>query len=85
MNYAGVDSSKWECAKEVVKREYGIGIDSDQGEASERGFTLRWSYDANAQELEIQCTKKPFLVPCGTVNGRIKDTAAKCGIGPAAS
>jgi hypothetical protein len=85
VSYAGVDSLKWECAKEVVKREYGIGIDSDQGEASERGFTLRWSYDASAQELEIQCMKKPFVVPCGMVNGRINDTAAKCGIGAAVS
>jgi hypothetical protein len=85
VNYAGVDSSKWECAKEVVKREYGIDIDSDQGEATERGFTLRWSYDARVQELEIQCTKKPLLVPCGMVNGRINDTAAKCGIAAAAS
>jgi hypothetical protein len=85
MNYAGVDSSKWECAKEVVKREYGIDIDSDRGEASERGFTLGWSYDARAEELEIQCTKKPLLVPCGMVNGRINDAAAKCGIAAAAS
>jgi hypothetical protein len=69
VNYGSVDSSKWECAKEVVKREYGIDIDSDQGEATERGFTLRWSYDARAQELD----------------GRINDTAAKCGIAAAAS
>jgi hypothetical protein len=47
---------------------------------TERGFTLKWSYDPSAQTLQIQCTKKPFLVPCGTVNGRIEDAAAKCGI-----
>jgi hypothetical protein len=46
-----------------VERDYGIRIDSDQGEASEGGFTLSWTYDANAQELEIQCTKKPFSFP----------------------
>jgi hypothetical protein len=78
--YSGVDSSKWECAKDVVQREYGIRIESDQGEASERGFTLKWSYDASAEELHIQCTKKPFVVPCGMVNGRIEDAAGKCGI-----
>jgi hypothetical protein len=83
LNFSGVDSSKWECAKDVVSGEYGISIDSDQGEASERGFTLKWRYDAIAQELEIQCTKKPFLVPCGMVSGRINDTAAKCGIAAA--
>ena len=80
MSFSGVDSSKWECARDVVERDYGIRIDSDQGEASESGFTLKWSYDANAQTLEIQCTDKPFFVSCGMVSGRIKDTAAKCEI-----
>ena len=80
LNYSGVDPSKWACAKDVVMREYGIRIESDQGEATERGFTLRWSYDTSEQTLRIQCTKKPFLVPCGLVEGRISDAAAKCGI-----
>jgi hypothetical protein len=80
LNYSGVDSTKWECAKDVVRSEYGISIDSDHGEATERGFTLEWSYDASAEELHIQCTEKPFFVPCGVVNGRINDTAGKCGI-----
>jgi hypothetical protein len=83
LNFSGVDPRKWDCAKDVVERDYGIRIDSDQGEASERGFTLKWTYDANAQELEIQCTDKPFLVPCGMVSSRINDTAAKCGIAAA--
>ena len=80
LNYSRVDPAKWECAKDVVKREYGIDIASDSGEASERGFTLKWTYDASTQELEVHCTGKPFFVPCGTVNGRINDAAAKCGI-----
>ena len=80
VSFSGVDSSKWECARDVVARDYGIRIDSDQGEASESGFTLKWSYDANARTLQIQCTDKPFLVPCGMVSSRIKDTAAKCEI-----
>lgn len=65
---------------EVVERDYRIRIDSDQGEASESGFTLKWTYDAGAQTLEIQCTDKPFFVPCGMVSSRIKDTAARCEI-----
>jgi hypothetical protein len=80
LNYSGVDPSNWDCARDVVERDYGIRIDSDEGEASERGFTLRWGYDPNAQTLQIQCTKKPFLVPCGVVSSRINDAAAKCGI-----
>jgi hypothetical protein len=80
LNYSGVDAAKWECAKDVVRREYGIDIGPDSGEASERGFTLSWRYDPSTQELEVHCTGKPFFVPCGTVNGRIDDAAAECGI-----
>ena len=83
LNYSDVDSSKWECAKDVVRREYGIQIESDSGEATERGFTLKWSYDSTAQALQIHCTKRPFFVSCGMVNGRIEEAADKCGIGAA--
>jgi hypothetical protein len=83
LTYSGVDASKWACAKDVVSREYGIRIASDHGEASERGFTLKWTYDAAERTLLIQCSKKPFLVPCGIVNNRIRDTADKCGLSAA--
>jgi hypothetical protein len=65
-----------------VGDDYGITIESDSGEASSRGFTLRWFYDASERTLEVQCLAKPFFVPCGTVNKRIEDTAAKCKIEP---
>jgi hypothetical protein len=78
--YSGVEASKWACAKDMVSREYGIRIESDHGEASKRGFTLKWTYDASEQALQIQCSRKPLLVPCGVVNNRIRDAADKCGI-----
>jgi hypothetical protein len=83
LTFSGVDAPKWACAKDTVSREYGIRIESDRGEASKRGFTLRWTYEAGQQTLQIQCSKKPFLVPCGVVNNRINDAAAKCGIAAA--
>jgi hypothetical protein len=64
----------------LPRTAYGVSIESDQREATERGFTLKWSYDANAEQLQIECTKKPFVVPCGMVSGRIEDAAGKCGI-----
>jgi hypothetical protein len=83
LTYSGVDPSKWACARDTVSREYGIRIDSDHGEASKRGFTLKWTYEAGAQTLQIQCSKKPFLVPCGVINDRINAAADKCGIAAA--
>jgi hypothetical protein len=78
--YRGVDSSKWACVKDGVSRAYGLSIDSDLGEASERGFTLKWRYDASEQSLVVQCTKKPFVVSCGMGKNRLTDEFKKCGI-----
>jgi hypothetical protein len=80
VTYSGVDPSKWACVKDGVNRAYGLSIDSDLGEASERGFTLKWRYDATEQSLLVQCSKKPFLVSCGMVMKRLNDEFEKCGI-----
>jgi hypothetical protein len=82
LTYSGVDGSTWARVRDLISREYGIPIESDSGEASKRGFTFEWTYDASEQRLHVQCSQKPFLVPCGSVNKRIKETAAKCGIAP---
>jgi len=80
LTYVGVDGSSWARVKALVGGEYGIAIEADSGEASKRGVTLKWSYDLSEQTLAIQCLQKPFLIPCGTVNKRIDDAAARCGI-----
>ncbi len=80
LSYSAVDAAKWACAKDVVRREYGITIDREEGEATKRSFTLQWRYDPSAQTLEVRCSKKPLLVPCRMVNQRINDAAAKCGV-----
>lgn len=79
LTYSGVDASKWARVKDLVGREYGIRIESDSGEASKKGFTLNWAYEASEQSLRIQCLEKPFFVPCGAVNNRIKGIAEKLG------
>ena len=84
LTFSGVDGSKWTCAKDLVQREYGIRIGSDQGQASAKGFTLNWNYNAGQQTLRIQCTDSPWFAPCGLISGRIRSTASKCGITAAA-
>jgi hypothetical protein len=79
-NYSDVDASQWACVRETVKREYGIDIQSDASEATEKGFKLRWRYEPGPQSLEVQCLDKPFIVPCGVVNGRITKAIAQCGV-----
>jgi hypothetical protein len=79
LSYSGVDASKWASLKDTVSREYGIRIASDRGNASKRGFRLKWAYEPSAQALRIQCLSKPFFVPCGTVNTRIERAAEDLG------
>jgi hypothetical protein len=82
LRYDGVDASKWAQAQETIGSEYGISVDSERGEQSKSGFTLKWIYDSAAQTLEIQCLDKPFLIPCGVVNNRIAALADQCGMTP---
>jgi hypothetical protein len=79
LSYSEVDDSKWESVRNLVAREYDIPIESESGEASKKGFTLSWTYDRDQRTLEIQCVKKPFFVPCGAVNDRIKGLADRLG------
>jgi hypothetical protein len=78
--YSDVDAAKWATLRETIESQYGIGIDSERGEASKRGFTLKWAYEPGEATLEIQCLKKPFITPCGVVNNYIKGAAEKAGL-----
>src|SRR5256885_697312 len=64
LRFSGVDASKWDRAKDTISKEYGMSVESENGEGSKSGFTLAWTYDSSARTLEIQCRDKPFVVPC---------------------
>jgi hypothetical protein len=49
------------------------------GQASVGSFTFTWKYDTGAQTATVQCTKKPFFVPCGVLNSALKSTVTGCG------
>jgi hypothetical protein len=78
--YSRVGESKWATVKDAVRQEYGIRIDSAQGEASRGGFTLNWAYESREETIRIQCLKKPFFVSCRKVNSRIQQMADECKI-----
>jgi len=83
LTYSDVDDSMWGRVRDLIGKEYGIAVERDAGEASKRGFTIEWAYDAGKQMLEVRCTNKPFLVPCGTVNKHIEGLAAQCRVAAA--
>jgi hypothetical protein len=82
LTYSGVDASMWERVRGLIGQEYGIAVERDAGVASRRGFTVEWTYDAGKQMLEVRCTNKPLLLPCGTINKHIDDLAAQCRVEP---
>ena len=79
--YSGVDAAKWAGIRETIESQYGIRIDSDRGEASQRGFALKWEYEPGEGSLRIQCLEKPFVIPCSVVNSYINGAAEKSGLG----
>jgi hypothetical protein len=82
LRFSGVGREQWDAARETISHEYGLHIESEQGEESKSRFRLRWAYDPDARTLEIQCLDKPFVFPCGVVNGRINALAKDCGVTP---
>ena len=79
-NFSGVDADKWTCIKSKIQDRYGVIINKDKGTASKSGFTFVWDHNPGAQTLVVQCTEKPFFVPCSTVNSRIQDIGRECGV-----
>lgn len=76
LQYKNVTAGAWECCKKAVS-EY-VKIDSNAGEASSRGVTVKWNYVSAAQILSLQCTGKPIFVSCGYVNNTIDEAVKAC-------
>ena len=60
----------------------GIAISGNSGSASQQGITISWNFDLAAQTLTLECTGKPFIVPCGTINSKIHDLVESSLPGP---
>ena len=75
--FTGVSPQLWTTMQGEVRRQLGITVTANSGEASEKGFTIAWTYDPAAQALTITCLNKPFFVPCGVINGQISKLIAE--------
>jgi hypothetical protein len=78
--FSAVDSERWSCMKDEVRDQYGFTINTDNGTASQDGFTFTWSYNAGEQTLSVQCTDSPFWAPCSVINDRMQSIARNCGV-----
>lgn len=57
--------------KRASKR--GIHVMSPSGEAEADGVRLQWTYDAEAEILEVGCVHTPFWIDPAVVNSRLQE------------
>lgn len=74
LEFGGIDRAKFDALR-LKSAEAGFPLTdrgSDIGEGSGKGVTVQWAYYEGAQKLVLICTKKPFLIPMGSVMGRLR-------------
>lgn len=49
----------------------GIPITHPAGEAVKDGIRIRWNYDPDREQLEVECIKTPFWIDAARVNQRL--------------
>lgn len=54
----------------------GLKGQGNSGQASRSGVTIKWAFDPEAKSLKVQCTESPMLLPCGLINGKIREAVA---------
>ena len=85
--FEGVTSEHF---RQFAAKAQGMGMPDlagagHRGEATESGVTIRWAFEPQASVLRVQCMDAPFLLPCGLINGKIKEAiTAVLGSGGAA-
>jgi hypothetical protein len=75
--FDGVTQARFDCLVQKAQAA-GIVIAGNSGSESREGVTIRWAFDPAAETLELQCTHSPFIISCGTINGKIHDLVDEC-------
>jgi hypothetical protein len=76
--FTGITQARFDCLVQRVQATTGIAISGNAGSAGEDGVTIRWEFDPVGGTLELQCMSKPFIISCGTINGKIHDLVDAC-------
>lgn len=64
----------------AAAKSQGIEIDGAEGQTTQSGITIAWSYVAISSSLTIQCLGAPFYVTCGMIHAKIRDLVSRCQI-----
>jgi hypothetical protein len=70
--FNNITPDKW-LKFQTMASQNNIPLTGDSGQASQKGFTFSWQYDATSATLIIQCLEHPFWAPCDTINSKVLD------------
>jgi hypothetical protein len=59
----------------------GVVLDGHAGEVTHAAFALKWRFEPATGVFTVQCTRRPFIVSCSTINGRINELMDLCRLG----
>lgn len=62
----------------AAAKSQGIEIDGTDGQTTQSGITISWSYVAATRSLTIQCLRAPFYITCGMIHAKIRDLVSAC-------
>ena len=68
---AGLTTEKYASLLATAKTQ-GLELAGDSGSTTYQGMDFTWNYDQAAESLTIQCTNKPFFVPCSLIEEKIR-------------
>jgi hypothetical protein len=71
LTYSNVTPTDWASLKAAALSQYEITVPYDSGTQSRDGFTISWSYAAQARRLEVQCTDSPWVIPNALINAEL--------------
>jgi hypothetical protein len=76
--FNGITQSRWDCIKQAIQARMGVAISTDSGTTSKSSFNMRWNFDPLTQILTIQCTDKPFIIPCSAIESTVTAIVNGC-------
>lgn len=60
-------------AKARALKNQGVPIDGDSGTLEHSGVVISYSYSRSAEMLYVKVVKKPFLVPQGMIESKVRE------------
>lgn len=75
--FNNISPAQFACLMATAKSQ-GIEINGANGQATQGGITISWSYNATSNSLTIQCQSSPFYLTCGVINAKIHDLVDQC-------